>query len=260
MALVKPRVWLGLCFLRFGLFLIHELFQVLIPKELVKKGLKEGTLPLLIAPFGVHSQGGFGLLEVWLILNSRKELVDRFFENYINPLPCLVLVINWSSFHLLSYPLPRGAEPAFHSTCRTSSSSWGEHFNLRHEDDVFTQYCGSSAVKLVALINSSVALGVKNLAEIRTRRSLARRYSPLAQRDKVTIILVVQDDAGSALWVYLFRWGKLHQLVVNQDLCHFSQLGLQALDGYVPAVSSSKEQPTWILPRGGPGRPLGIIQ
>ena len=36
---------------------------------------------------------GFGLLEIWLISNLGKELVDRFFENHIDPLPCLVLVI-----------------------------------------------------------------------------------------------------------------------------------------------------------------------
>ena len=80
-------VWFGLNILCSGLFLVHELFQVSIPDELSKKNLQSsaifefvsfllviGTLPSLIAPFGVPSQW-IDLLEVWFISNLGKELV-----------------------------------------------------------------------------------------------------------------------------------------------------------------------------------------
>ena len=51
------------------------------------------TLSLLIVPFKILSHGA-RLLEVRFISNLGKELVDRFLENHIDPVPSLVLVIN----------------------------------------------------------------------------------------------------------------------------------------------------------------------
>ena len=60
---------------------------------------------------------------------------------------------------------------------------------------------------------------------------------------------------GLILWscplkvLFLPPW--LASLVFYQPgSMHFRQLGLQAFDGYVPAISSLKEQSTWFLPRG----------
>ncbi|GFY81020.1 hypothetical protein Acr_01g0008290 [Actinidia rufa] len=106
-SLLRSNLGFGLASNSFALvsFLVNELFQVSIPDELIKESLQSlailgfvplllviGTLPPLIAPFGVSSHGG-RLLEVWLISNSDKELVDRFFE-IIDLIPCSVLVIN----------------------------------------------------------------------------------------------------------------------------------------------------------------------
>ncbi|GFZ18353.1 hypothetical protein Acr_27g0000920 [Actinidia rufa] len=52
-----------------------------------------------------------------------------------------------------------------------------------------------------------------------------------------------------------------HQSAINYDLHQFGQLPLQAFNGYVPTVFSfsSREQPTWVLPKGGPSRPLCLV-
>ena len=91
-----------------------------------------GTLSPLVEPFGVPSQG-FELLEVSLIPDLSKELVYKFLENHINPLPCMVLMIN--QVILLSFELP------FALGSRTYVSFFlpdvvllsGEYFDPRHE-------------------------------------------------------------------------------------------------------------------------------
>ncbi|GFZ15873.1 hypothetical protein Acr_25g0002820 [Actinidia rufa] len=135
-----------------------------------------------------------------------------------------------------------------------------------------------SAIKLIMQITSLIMLGVKNLAEICTKGSLARRYSSLTRHNGFTITLAVQADAEFMLPSILTHprwWGLVIEsylqmvlplsLGLTSSTCGqpksmpFRPTNLQALDGYVPAVSSFREQLTWILPRGVPGYPMGII-
>ena len=103
---VEPRVRFDLGFLCLSFFLVDKLSQVIVPNELVKKKLQnsvilsfvplllvKGTLPSLIAPFGVPSHG-VRLFKVRLVLNLGEELVNWFLENHIDPLPHTALVIN----------------------------------------------------------------------------------------------------------------------------------------------------------------------
>ena len=103
---VELGIWFELDFICYSLFLVNKFFQISVPDELIKKKLQssailsfvpllfvKGTLPPLIAPFGVPSHL-VGLLEVRLVSNSGEELVDWFLKNHIDPLPYPVLIIN----------------------------------------------------------------------------------------------------------------------------------------------------------------------
>ncbi|GFY80222.1 general control non-repressible 5 [Actinidia rufa] len=87
-------------------------------------------------------------------------------------------------------------------------------------------------------------------------------YSPLLRLSRLTWVYVTfcfhlpEVEVRSFSLVLgrssFYRLYRLHQSVINQDMCHFGQLGLQALDGYVPTVSSLREQPTWFLAKRWP--------
>ena len=83
------------------------------------------TLSLLIVPFKILSHGA-RLLEVRFISNLGKELVDRFIENHIDPVPSLVLVINWTFLPPFELPFSREVVPVVRSACRTSFYSWAK--------------------------------------------------------------------------------------------------------------------------------------
>ncbi|GFY90984.1 hypothetical protein Acr_07g0011800 [Actinidia rufa] len=81
---------------------------------------------------------------------------------------------------------------------------------------------------------------IECLTEFNAGMSSAWKHPPLARCHGFTIAPTIQADMGSMLPPILTFPGR------------------KALDGYVPAGSSLRDQPTWFLPRGGLGHPLGI--
>ncbi|GFS42457.1 hypothetical protein Acr_00g0079960 [Actinidia rufa] len=189
-----------------------------------------------LVPSGVLSHG-IGFPIVGFVLDPAEEFVDWFFEDHVDPLPRPAFKIDGIVPSLLEESLAPGIGP------RTASlHSLGA---ARATETARTLSPMTVPLRPSSLVSKSSFL-------FHLALSVSRRSSSVLVLSGVLFRLLVATVLLS-VWLYTLT------PTVNHQLCQFGELPLQALDGYVLTIYSSREQPTWVLPRGGLGHPLCIL-